>query len=73
MAARAGSGRVLWKGALPVKVELTTKSSKEFTQDEFTVTLNRYQLEQLHLVILRHPGMQELSRAITAAMTGRAD
>jgi hypothetical protein len=56
-----------------VKVELTTKSSKEFTQDEFTVTLKRYQLEQLHLVILRHPGMQELSRAITAAMTGRAD
>jgi hypothetical protein len=56
-----------------VKVKLTTKSSQGFSQDEFTITLKRHQLEQLHLVILRLPGMQDLSRAITAAMTGRAD
>jgi hypothetical protein len=55
-----------------MKVELT-KSTGQFTDDEFTVTLKRYQLEQLHLILLnaRRDGKQELSRAITAAMTGQ--
>lgn len=54
-----------------MKVELTEKSDEQYTQDVFTVTLKRHELERLHLILLsaRANGTQEMSAAITAAMT----
>lgn len=53
-----------------MKVELIAESEAP-ERDVFRVTLERAQLEQLHLLLLRREGMQELSRAITKAMTTR--
>lgn len=56
-----------------MKVERVLDGMKDLAAEDWTITLKRHELEQLHLVLLANRKMAELSRALTRAITGRKD